>query len=301
MASAGKPKKFCNSISVGAFLDEGDDITLEEMKNRQNAALTSITAVCAAKDGLKGAAGGLEFHILPVSGGSDLIEAAAERDRLIAETTLLTAAGKNGLCSPGDGDRTNGERPPRASASCSPSSLLSPVSNLMVEFERMSLQDEEDRPLVDRRRGGGGGVVRHREAELLTGVGRLTLANEDDDDGDNDEAGMGRGMGRGGAEPGDGSFWRMAERSEADGEADEVSSLSSDEYLTAEEGPEPPKLRTDGAERGLCARSRSWDHGGRDLSSSGSSSSSYKSLDGSQGDFILRTVPLVKKGLFIEG
>uniref|UniRef100_A0A7N8YG43 Ankyrin repeat and LEM domain containing 2 n=1 Tax=Mastacembelus armatus TaxID=205130 RepID=A0A7N8YG43_9TELE len=53
--SPGKPKKFCNSISVGAFLDEGDDISLEEMKNRQNAALTSITSsdlLCCCDDGL---------------------------------------------------------------------------------------------------------------------------------------------------------------------------------------------------------------------------------------------------------
>ncbi|XP_061116885.1 ankyrin repeat and LEM domain-containing protein 2 isoform X2 [Conger conger] len=300
--SPGKPKKFCNSISVGAYLDGGDDISLEEMKNRQNAALTSITAVCAAKDGLKGATGGLEFHILPVTGGSDLIEAAAERDRLIAEAV----AGKNGLCSPSDADRTNGERPSRVSSSsscCSPSSLLSPVSNLMVEFERMSLQDAEDRPPVDRRRGGGGGgsagsLVRNREARelgppdlLLSGVTRLSLGNDDDD----------AGFEKGGPEPRDGSFWGTAERGEVDGEPDERNSHSSEEYLTGEEGPETPKQRTEAPERGFCTRSRSWDHGGRDLSSSGSSSSSYKSMESSQVDFILRTVPLVKKGLFIEG
>uniref|UniRef100_A0AAR2KR79 Ankyrin repeat and LEM domain-containing protein 2 n=1 Tax=Pygocentrus nattereri TaxID=42514 RepID=A0AAR2KR79_PYGNA len=67
--SPGKPKKFSNSISVGAFLDEGADISLEEIKNRQNAALTSCS-----KEGQRGAAGGLEFHILPVSHGSALIE-----------------------------------------------------------------------------------------------------------------------------------------------------------------------------------------------------------------------------------
>ncbi|KAJ8380203.1 hypothetical protein SKAU_G00009810 [Synaphobranchus kaupii] len=273
--SPGKPKKFCNSISVGAFLDEGDDISLEEMKNRQNAALTSITAVCAAKDNLKGAAGGLEFHILPMSCGSDLIETAAEQDCLLAEKSLLTAAGKNGLCSPADGDRThNGERPTRGS-SCSPSSLLSPVSNLMVEFERM-----------------------HREArdlgtpDLLTGVARLSLAADDET-----TAVFGKGV----PETRDGSFWRTGDRSEMDGEAEERSSLSSEEYLTGEEGPETPKQRTEAPERGFCARSRSWDHGGRDLSSSGSSSSSYKSIESSQVNFILRTIPQVKKGLFIEG
>ncbi|KAJ8415386.1 hypothetical protein AAFF_G00423660 [Aldrovandia affinis] len=264
--SPGKPKKFCNSISVGAFLDEGDDITLEEMKNRQNAALTSITAVCA-KDGLKGASGGLEFHILPVChGGADLIETAAERDRLRADKGLLSAAaaasGKNGLCSPADGERThNGDRPPRSSPS---SSLLSPVSNLMVEFERMSLQDADEQHALDERRRRGSGGPRHRDAslDLVSGVARLVLAANDDDD-DDDEA-----FGTGGPEPRDGNFWRIG---------------------------------VGASERGFCARSRSWDHGGRDLSSSGSSSSSYKSIESSQVDFILRTLPHVKKGLFIEG
>lgn len=68
---SGKPKKFGNSISVGAFLDEGDDISLEEIKNRQNAALTSITSSAATKDGLKGAVGGMDFHILPRPDRSD--------------------------------------------------------------------------------------------------------------------------------------------------------------------------------------------------------------------------------------
>ncbi|KAJ8285999.1 hypothetical protein GJAV_G00033350 [Gymnothorax javanicus] len=299
--SPGKPKKYCNSISVGAFLDEDDDISLEEMKNRQNAALTSITAVCAAKDSLKGATGGgLEFHILPVTHGSDLIETAAERDALLADTSLLNAAAKNGLCSPSDGERThNGERLPRG-PSCSPSNLLSPVSNLMVEFERMSLRDADERPSVERRRGGSGGPFRHRDArdlgasDLLAGVTCLSLDNDDD-------GAPGTRSREGGSEQRDGSFWKTGEWTETDGEAEEKSSLGSEEYLTGDEEHERLKLRTDLPGRGFCARSRSWDHGGRDLSSSGSSSSSYKSMDCSQVDFILRTLPHVKKGLFIEG
>ncbi len=70
---------------MGAFLDEGDDISLEEIKNRQNAALTSISSVCS-KDGLQGAVGGLEFHILPVSHSADLIEVAAEQDLLLSSS-----------------------------------------------------------------------------------------------------------------------------------------------------------------------------------------------------------------------
>uniref|UniRef100_A0A8C1GM30 Ankyrin repeat and LEM domain-containing protein 2 n=1 Tax=Cyprinus carpio TaxID=7962 RepID=A0A8C1GM30_CYPCA len=220
--SPGKLKKFCNSISVGAFLDEGDDISLEEIKNRQNAALTSISSVCS-KDGLQGAVGGLEFHILPVSHSADLIEVAAEQD-------LLLSSSKNGLCEQDPGDRTpNGDKMSPRICSSSNSCILSPISNLMAEFERMSLLDEKN-------------------------------------------------------------------------EVDVRSSARSDEYFLANERLEPMNQRTvetPGGERTVCARSKSWDHGGRDLSSSGSSSS-YRSLDSSQ-DFILRTPPRVMNRLFIEG
>lgn len=77
-------------MSVGAFLDESD-LSLEEMKNRQNAALTSITSSSAPED-----KSGRGFHILPV------IE------------------------------------PPDPTPSCPPP----PVSNLMAEFERMTLHDD---------------------------------------------------------------------------------------------------------------------------------------------------------------
>uniref|UniRef100_A0A8C1IAA8 Ankyrin repeat and LEM domain-containing protein 2 n=1 Tax=Cyprinus carpio TaxID=7962 RepID=A0A8C1IAA8_CYPCA len=171
--SPGKLKKFCNSISVGAFLDEGDDISLEEIKNRQNAALTSISSVCS-KDGLQGAVGGLEFHILPVSHSADLIEVAAEQD-------LLLSSSKNGLCEQDPGDRTpNGDKMSPRICSSSNSCILSPISNLMAEFERMSLLDEPDRTNRERRRSGG---KRHRDAqatELTSGLGRLSLSSEDD-------------------------------------------------------------------------------------------------------------------------
>lgn len=103
----GKQKKFSNSVSVGAFLDESD-VSLEEIKNRQNAALTSISSSssssssssCCSKDDQSGRG----FHILPVSHDSALIE-------------------------------------PRNPTS---SFLPSPVSNLMAEFERMTLHDHPD-------------------------------------------------------------------------------------------------------------------------------------------------------------
>uniref|UniRef100_A0AAR2IJQ0 Ankyrin repeat and LEM domain-containing protein 2 n=1 Tax=Pygocentrus nattereri TaxID=42514 RepID=A0AAR2IJQ0_PYGNA len=122
--SPGKPKKFSNSISVGAFLDEGADISLEEIKNRQNAALTSCS-----KEGQRGAAGGLEFHILPVSHGSALIE----HELLLSDKTLNGQVG-------GGRTQNGGDETKRSSASC----LLSPISNLMAEFERMSLRDEDE-------------------------------------------------------------------------------------------------------------------------------------------------------------
>ncbi|XP_034548077.1 ankyrin repeat and LEM domain-containing protein 2 [Notolabrus celidotus] len=293
--SPGKPKKFCNSISVGAFLDEGDDISLEEMKNRQNAALTSITSSAASKDGLKGAVGGHEFHILPIAlhhRGADLIETAAEQDLLCCCDDGLLSPGvvcKNGLCS-SSRDRThNGDKvTPRTSPSSS--CLLSPISNLMVEFERMSLQEPVDSHTSCRERRSSGGN-RHRDVQdpfssssntdLSSGLNRLSLGHSSQD-------------GEGVEMPG----WRT-DGGETEGRR---SSGSSEEYFEAEENLEVLG-RTRGSisgGRNFCARSKSWDHGGRDLSSSGSSGSSYKSLDNSN-EFLPRTPPHIRRGLFIDG
>ncbi|MEQ2164848.1 hypothetical protein GOODEAATRI_010897, partial [Goodea atripinnis] len=272
-----KPKKFCNSISVGAFLDEGDDISLEEMKNRQNAALSSITSSVASKDALKGAVGGREFHIPLHHRGADLIENAAEQDLLCCCNDGLLSPGvvcKNEVCS-SSRDRThNGDKvSPRSSPSSS--CMLSPISNLMVEFERMTLKEPSDSPTGCRERRSSG-RNRHKDVrhscssfsatDLSSGLNRLSLCQEGRD---------------------------RAERS---------SSGSSDEYFTAEESLESLG-RTRGSVpgvRNVCARSKSWDHGGRDLSSSGSSGSSYKSLDDSH-EFLPRTPPHFRRGLFIEG
>uniref|UniRef100_A0A3Q4G8B1 Ankyrin repeat and LEM domain containing 2 n=1 Tax=Neolamprologus brichardi TaxID=32507 RepID=A0A3Q4G8B1_NEOBR len=289
--SPGKPKKFCNSISVGAFLDEGDDISLEEMKNRQNAALTSITSCAASKDVLKGAVGGREFHIALRHHGADLIETAAEQDLLCCCNDGLLSPGvvcKNGVCS-SSRDRThNGDKvSPRTSPSSS--CMLSPISNLMVEFERMSLQEPPDSPTSCRERRSSGGN-RHREArdynsssatDLSSGLNLLSLSHSGQD-----------------GETVDGPGWRT----EGVGQEERHSSGSSEEYFEAEESLEMLG-RTRGSVSGLrnfCARSKSWDHGGRDLSSSGSSGSSYKSLENSH-EFLPRTPPHVRRGLFIDG
>lgn len=287
--SPGKPKKFCNSVSVGAFLDEGEDISLEEMKNRQNAALTSITA-SASKDGLKGAVGGREFHILPIPlhhcGAAPVIETAAEQDLLCCCDDGLLSPGvacQNGACSSSRDGTHNGDKvSPRTSPS---SCLLSPISNLM-EVERMTLQEPLDSHTCCRERRSSGGS-QHRDArdssatDLSSGLNRLSLGHS----GQDDEALEG-----------------PSGRTEGGGAEERRSSGSSEEYFEAEESVEALG-RTRGSVMGgrnFCARSKSWDHGGRDLSSSGSSGSSYKSLDNSH-EFLPRTPPHIRRGLFING
>ncbi|XP_008415842.1 ankyrin repeat and LEM domain-containing protein 2 isoform X1 [Poecilia reticulata] len=281
--SPGKPKKFCNSISVGAFLDEGDDISLEEIKNRQNAALSSITSSAASKDTLKGAVGGREFHIALRHRGADLIENAAEQDLLCCCDDGLLSPGvvcKTGACSSLSSSRDRTHNGEKASPRGSPSSscMLSPISNLMAEFERMSLHEPADSPAGYRERRSGS-RNRHKDGrnscssfsatDLSSGLNRLSLRQDGRD------------------------------RAESGGSS---SSGSSDEYFTAEESLESLG-RTRGSASGVrnfCARSKSWDHGGRDLSSSSSSGSSYKSLDNSH-EFLPRTPPHFRRGLFIEG
>ncbi|XP_053725601.1 ankyrin repeat and LEM domain-containing protein 2 [Synchiropus splendidus] len=284
--SPGKPKKFCNSISVGAFLDEGDDISLEEIMNRQNAALTSITSSAASKEALKGAVGGRELDIISIGlrrGGADLIEAAAEQDSLCRCDDSLLSPGlacKNGMCS-STRDRThNGDKSsPRSSPSSS--CLLSPVSNLMVEFERMSLQEAVDTPSIlrDRRRNSGGSWHRDAVEDLDAGLNCLSLGHSSQD-----------------ADASEGPSWK----SEARGSDERSSSDSSEEYFESVESLEMMGRTRGSGVRNLCARSKSWDHGGRDLSSSGSSESSYKSLENSQ-EFLPRTPPHIRRALFIEG
>ena len=87
----------------------------------------------------------------------------------------------------------------------------------------------------------------------------------------------------------------------ADG-MEERSSSDSSEYFEAEENIEGfGRTRVAvSSVRNICARSKSWDHGGRDLSSSGSSGTSYKSVDHSN-ELFPRTPPHIRRGLFILG
>lgn len=260
---------------MGAFLDERDDISLEEMKNLQNAALTSITCSAASKDGLKGAVGGILHHR-----GPEFIEAAAEQDFLCecSDGLLLPdLVCKNGLCSSSSSSTSS-------AASSSTALLPSPISNLMAEFELMSLEEpsESTHSCRQRRSSGGSGRRREAAAALTRGLSRLSVGG-----GTDCRTGEGPGWGSEGVEGGAGEERRSS------------SSDSSEEFFEAEEALD----RTWGS--APCARSKSWDHGGRDLSStgsSGSSGSSYKSLDNAH-PFLSRTPPppMHRRRVFIQG
>ncbi|NXP21258.1 ANKL2 protein, partial [Scytalopus superciliaris] len=133
---SGKSKKSCNSISVGAFLDEDDDdMSLEEIKNRQNAARNISPAVVPQEPGI-GAIGGGGCDILSVGRAASIIDTATPRRHYEKEGP----ASKNGLCSPVPGERIISDRRQLRDGE---GSLLPPVSNLMSEFESLSFQEQD--------------------------------------------------------------------------------------------------------------------------------------------------------------
>ncbi|XP_053327425.1 ankyrin repeat and LEM domain-containing protein 2 [Spea bombifrons] len=134
---AGKSKKFCNSVSVGAYLDEEEDLSLEEIKNRQNAALKHGHSPASA-------------------------EAIAIPECIMDAPDLSSSTQPNeanlGFFSPLCTERIlPGDRRQQALTE----GMLSPVSNLMAEFEKLSLAEEiqnysdrhqkEDSPLTSER------------------------------------------------------------------------------------------------------------------------------------------------------
>ncbi|XP_069476112.1 ankyrin repeat and LEM domain-containing protein 2 [Ambystoma mexicanum] len=132
---SGKSKKCCNSISVGAFLDEVDDLSLEEIKNRQNAALNSQPA--SSKESSLGTLGVSECDILSIEHDANILDMATPCNRHYEKET---SASKNGFCSLVDEHVTPSDRKrTRSKEDC----LLSPVSNLMVEFEKMTFAEQE--------------------------------------------------------------------------------------------------------------------------------------------------------------
>ncbi|NXO20845.1 ANKL2 protein, partial [Cisticola juncidis] len=131
---SGKSKKSCNSISVGAFLDEDDDdMSLEEIKNRQNAARNiSPSMECAG-------------NIIETSAHPQHYEKGA-------------AASRNGFCSPVSSERILSDRKQLHEG---PECLMSPVSNLMSEFESLSFHEQE------------GAGVSHQITEKTENAGNL--------------------------------------------------------------------------------------------------------------------------------
>ncbi|XP_047552817.1 ankyrin repeat and LEM domain-containing protein 2 isoform X1 [Lutra lutra] len=119
----GRARKCSNSISVRAFLDEDDDLSLEEIKNRQNTARNNTQPAVSTF-------GDSKCDILPLEQETSLIEAS----------TLTSPHGsKNGFCGPLSGSRTPGRK--RLEAPGVGEALISPVSGLTVEFDKLQLQD----------------------------------------------------------------------------------------------------------------------------------------------------------------
>ncbi|NXI58325.1 ANKL2 protein, partial [Chloroceryle aenea] len=133
---SGKSKKCCNSISVGAFLDEDDDdMSLEEIKNRQNAA-RNISQPVVSKEPTIDVLGDAKCDILSMEHTVNFIE-TAEHPRHYEK---VAASSKNGFCSPVSSERIISDRKHlHDGEEC----LVSPVCNLMSEFESLSFQEQE--------------------------------------------------------------------------------------------------------------------------------------------------------------
>ncbi|XP_015279266.1 PREDICTED: ankyrin repeat and LEM domain-containing protein 2 [Gekko japonicus] len=130
---SGKGKKSCNSISVGAFLDD-DDMSLEEVKNRQNAA-RNYSRVNAPSEPTISDIGSSERDILSIAHTGGMIPM---EDVSNGHYENGGPAGKNGCCSPVTGDRTgSAHRRHPSQEEC----LQSPVSNLREEFDKLACQE----------------------------------------------------------------------------------------------------------------------------------------------------------------
>ncbi|KFP81089.1 Ankyrin repeat and LEM domain-containing protein 2, partial [Acanthisitta chloris] len=131
---SGKSKKSCNSISVGAFLDEDDDdMSLEEIKNRQNAA-RNISPPVVSKEPSIAAIGDAGCDILSMERAVNIME-TSRRPRHYEKAD---SASKNGFCNTVSSERIISDRKHKG-GEC----LVSPVSNLMSEFESLSFQEQE--------------------------------------------------------------------------------------------------------------------------------------------------------------
>ncbi|NWI67815.1 ANKL2 protein, partial [Todus mexicanus] len=132
---SGKSKKCYNSISVGAFLDEDDDdMSLEEIKNRQNAA-RNISQPIASTEPSIDVLGDAKCDILSMERAVNFIE-AAEHPRHYEK---VASSSKNGFCNPVSSERIISDgKHLHDGEEC----LVPPVSNLMVEFGSLSFQEQ---------------------------------------------------------------------------------------------------------------------------------------------------------------
>ncbi|NXA08421.1 ANKL2 protein, partial [Sapayoa aenigma] len=133
---SGKSKKSCNSISVGAFLDEDDDdMSLEEIKNRQNAA-RNISPPVVSKEPSIDAIGDAECDILSMECAGNILD-TSQHPRHYEKAA---SSSKNGFCNPVASERIISDRKElHGGEEC----LVSPVSNLMSEFESLSFQEQK--------------------------------------------------------------------------------------------------------------------------------------------------------------
>ncbi|NXD78898.1 ANKL2 protein, partial [Halcyon senegalensis] len=133
---SGKSKKCCNSISVGAFLDEDDDdMSLEEIKNRQNAA-RNISQPLVSKEPTIDVLGDAKCDILSMEHTVNFIE-TAEHPRHYEK---VAASSKNGFCNPVSSERIISDR---RNSPAGEGCLVSPVCNLMSEFKSLSFREQE--------------------------------------------------------------------------------------------------------------------------------------------------------------
>ncbi|NWH63029.1 ANKL2 protein, partial [Geococcyx californianus] len=157
---SGKSKKSCNSVSVGAFLDEDDDdMSLEEIKNRQNAA-RNIGQPIVSKEPSIDAIGDAECDILSVGRAANIID-ASDQPRHYEKAA---SSSKNGFCNPMSSERIMSDRQHlHDGEEC----FVPLVSNLMSEFDSLSFQEQEI--------AGGSNKITENERILAEGTSQMRV------------------------------------------------------------------------------------------------------------------------------
>ncbi|XP_070806954.1 ankyrin repeat and LEM domain-containing protein 2 isoform X3 [Pituophis catenifer annectens] len=130
--SHGKSKN-CNSVSVGAFLDD-DDMSLEEVKNRQNAA-RNYSPVIAPNEPTIGSFESSKCDILSIEHTGTIMPRTKTSIRPAEKGDPVS---KNGYCNPTTSDDRTGKHRRHPSQE---ETFQSPVANLMDKFDQLSCQD----------------------------------------------------------------------------------------------------------------------------------------------------------------